>query len=115
MSGDRIMSVTDGDRTCMADGSGPITDGIGFRVSRLDGQRFTTAAGSMMIIMDGFGFPMTCGDQHGLNGGTAMIISAGRRYLLVHTSIFPSASRSMSVGMRQFITGILSHAEVSHR
>ena len=46
----------------------------------------TTEDGTMMIIMDGYGFLTMNGHLHGLIGDMMMIISVGLHYRLMHCS-----------------------------
>ena len=63
----------------LAPGTGfiPKVAGCGHRTTAGDGQPSTMAVGSMMVIMDGCGYPATNGHQPGLPGETVMATTAG--------------------------------------
>ena len=44
-------------------------DGIGSRITRGDGLRSTTAGGTCLLVLVGYGLQVTHGDQHGFLGG----------------------------------------------
>jgi len=60
----------------------PITDGCGHQIIAGVGQPSTMAVGILMPYMDGCGYLIHNGDQHGFNGEDAMAIMAGHLYNL---------------------------------
>ena len=85
--------TANGDLIQMVDGIGLQMAGIGILMNHLVGLRIIMAVGTMMIITDGFGYPIMTGHLHGLNGVMMMTISVGRRFL--HMQILKSISESI--------------------
>ena len=71
-----------------------IAAGIGFRIIRGVGRRFTMAAGFIIRNMAGAGGRTQLGGHRGSHGVIRVIIVAGRRYR--HTRLFNRASGSFS-------------------
>ncbi len=63
----------------MAIGYTPMKDGHGFQIIHGDGHLFTTVAGIMIVIMDGFGFRIHNGVRDGLPGEDPKAIMDGRQ------------------------------------
>ena len=72
------MWLRDGAPTTMADGAGPMTDGIDYQMNRGRGPRIITVVGTLTTSMDGCGFPAMIGPRPGSSGSMAGTVWDGR-------------------------------------
>ena len=82
MSGCPVMSHSTGGLTPTANGSGPIMDGRGCRITIGAGRLSITAAGDGTIPWVGSGCRIRSGGRRGLPGGEETCISVGLRFHL---------------------------------
>ena len=77
VAGVRRALPLNGGRIVMATGCGPTAAGTGQVTSRGDGLVTIMAPGSTTLCKPGSGFPVWNGDQHGLPGEVAEVITDG--------------------------------------
>ncbi len=77
MFGHQMQAQTSGRIILTGTGNIQIMDGHGFLITIGDGHLSITAAGNMILFMDGFGYRVVNGDRPGFNGVAHLTIMAG--------------------------------------
>ena len=111
MCGFPTICLTDGILIPMAVGSGQIMVGPGYLILTGVGLPFIMAAGDMIIILDGIGFPVMFGGRHGFHGVGAIYIWVGPHFLLMF--VFTQEEEfTISPLIILNITGFLSKVDI---